>query len=146
MRIIRPPPDAFGLSSATSSQGLFDLADPRSALELASFVFSLGHQFDILRRELPSRRLRILKWRADSDTVSWAESIRDWQASLDGCYQFRYVQHMVKPPGLDSHKTWLHTVPLIALKVFLPSPLPPISTFLTYPPRTTEIALASDVE
>lgn len=80
------------------AQGLFDLATPQSALELASFVLALGYQFDVLRHALPSKHLHSIKWRSDSDTVSWAESIHDWCISLDTSNQSRYVRNMMLSP------------------------------------------------
>ncbi len=64
-------------------RGVFDFAVPQSALMLASLVLSLGYQFDILRHELPARRLHLLPWRADNDYVPCAESIQGWRRAID---------------------------------------------------------------
>ena len=70
--------------------GSFDLADPQSSLALAHFIFSLGYSFDILQKELPSRRLRRFTWRSDDDATLWAGSIEEWRARIDGSDESRY--------------------------------------------------------
>ncbi|KAJ3554603.1 hypothetical protein NM688_g3020 [Phlebia brevispora] len=68
VHILFPDEDVSELSKDSLSRaGYFDLSQPQSALELGQFMASLGYQFEALREELPSRRLRNLHWRCDDD-------------------------------------------------------------------------------
>ncbi|TFY81689.1 hypothetical protein EWM64_g2320 [Hericium alpestre] len=81
---IKPAGIVLGLTAhAAAAQGVFDLANPHSALLFSQFFLALRPHFSGLWDSISAQQLCKLEWRSDYNSATWTANIDEWAKDID---------------------------------------------------------------